>query len=62
MPWCPICRGAEAVAAGRGEELRGQFSELQREALLTARAVMDHYLERLEHSGTEPVVEEIPIR
>lgn len=49
------------LAAGRGPELRGQLTELQREALLTARALMDHYLERLDRTEAAPDVEEIPI-
>lgn len=60
---CPICRGAEVLrASGGGEELRGGLLAVQREALLTTRALIDHYLERLAHSESQgPDVEEIPI-
>lgn len=59
---CPICRGADILRASGPPELRGQIGELQREALLTLRAVLDHYIERLETpSGTTGPVEDIPI-
>jgi hypothetical protein len=59
---CPICRAADVLRATGPPELRGQISEFQREALLTLRALLDHYLERLD---SEPAagrtVEDIPI-
>ncbi len=60
---CPICRGAEVLRATSSPELRGQWQTVQREALVTMRAMIDHYLERLdEYEGrTGPVVEDIPI-
>ena len=60
---CPICRGAEVLRATSGPEFRGQWQSVQREALVTMRAMIDYYLERLdEMDGTEgPSVEEIPI-
>jgi hypothetical protein len=59
---CPICRAADLLRAGGPPELRGQIGELQREALLTLRALLDHYIERLEAAGERPTrVEEIPI-
>jgi hypothetical protein len=59
---CPICRGAELLRAGGSPDLRGQLDELGREALLTMRALIDHYLERTEGSphGADRV-ERIPI-
>lgn len=42
-------------------ELRGQAGALVRELLLTLRALIDWYLERLEGTPREPEVEEIPI-
>ena len=42
-------------------ELRGQFTALLRELLLTLRALIDWYLERLEGGDREPAVEDIPI-
>lgn len=60
---CPICRGAEVLRATSSPELRGQWQSVQREALVTMRAMIDHYLERLDEfeSAPGPRVEEIPI-
>ncbi len=53
---CPICRGAEVLRATSSPELRGQWQSVQREALVTLRAMIDHYLERLDEyeSGGGP--------
>ena len=58
---CPICRGAELLRGGDAPELRGQLDDVGREALLTMRALIDHYLERSERAPRGPRVEEIPI-
>jgi hypothetical protein len=61
---CPICRGAEVLRATASPELRGQWQSVQREALVTMRAMIDHYLERLdeaEAAADGPKVEEIRI-
>ena len=42
-------------------ELQEQFTTLQRELLLTIRALIDWYLERLDQPKREPQVEDIPI-
>ena len=42
-------------------ELRGQFNALVREALLTLRALIDWYLERLGRESPGSQVEDIPI-
>jgi hypothetical protein len=42
-------------------ELQAQVNALQRELLLTIRALIDWYLERLEGSQRAAVVEDIPI-
>src|SRR4051794_232102 len=42
-------------------ELQEQVNALQRELLLTIRALIDWYLERLESSQRATVVEDIPI-
>lgn len=60
---CPICRAADVLRATAPDELRGGWHEVQREALLTMKAVIDRYVERLD---TEPAsrparVEDIPI-
>jgi hypothetical protein len=62
---CPICRGADVLRATGSPELRDQWQSVQREALVTMRALIDHYLERLEESESEaargPRVEEIRV-
>jgi hypothetical protein len=60
---CPICRGAEVLRATASPELRGGLHSVQREALLTMRTMIDHYLERLDadEAADSPRVEEIPI-
>jgi hypothetical protein len=42
-------------------ELSSQVNALVRELLLTLRALIDWYLERLDGGSPEPEVEEIPI-
>ena len=42
-------------------ELHAQFNTLTREILLTLRALIDWYLDRLDGRSREPEVEEIPI-
>ena len=50
------------LRAGGGADLRGQFDEVSREALLTMRALIDHYLERIDaQPGPGDRVEQIPI-
>jgi hypothetical protein len=60
---CPICRGAEILRATSSPELRGQWQSVQREALVTMRTMIDHYLERLDEFEARegPRVEDIPI-
>jgi hypothetical protein len=43
------------------QELQEQFNALVRELLLTVRALIDWYLERLERPPSEARVEDIPI-
>ncbi|MBA2521939.1 MAG: hypothetical protein H0V25_01285 [Solirubrobacterales bacterium] len=62
LEFCPICRTAEIIRAGGAPELRGGLDDVGREALLTLRALVDHYLERFDTEPTGPDrVEEIPI-
>lgn len=62
VEWCPVCRAADVLRAGASPELRGQWHAVQREALVTMRALIDHYLERLAaERESERRVEEIPI-
>ena len=57
----PLFAIAEALRRGMPRELQGQFNSLLREVLLTLRALIDWYLERLERAERGPEVEDIPI-
>ena len=57
----PLFMVLEAVRRGLPRELEQQFNQLLREILLTLRALIDWYLERLERRSAEPRVEDIPI-
>jgi len=62
VEWCPICRAADVLRATAPPELRDQWQSVQREALLTTRALIDSYLERLDtESERGPRVQDIPI-
>jgi hypothetical protein len=62
---CPICRGADVLRANGSPELRDQWQSVQRETLVTMRALIDHYLARLDDAEAAaahgPKVEEIPV-
>ncbi len=51
----------EALRRAIPVELQDQFNTLQRELLLTLRALIDWYLERLDKPELAPQVEDIPI-
>ena len=51
----------EALRRMVPSDLQGQFNSLLREVLKTVRSLIDWYLERLDSSGEEPEVEDIPI-
>jgi hypothetical protein len=51
----------EALRRAVPHELQEQFITLQRELLLTVRALIDWYLERLDGTSRAPQVEDIPI-
>jgi len=57
----PLFMLLEAARRGLPRELEDQFSALIREVLLTLRALIDWYLERLERGPNQPRVEDIPI-
>jgi hypothetical protein len=57
----PLFLVLDALRNGVPRELSAQFSALMREALLTLRALIDWYLERLDRPQREPRVEDIPI-
>lgn len=48
LEWCPICRGAEVLRATASPELMEQLQQAQRGALVSMRALIDAYLERLD--------------
>ncbi|MFL5884658.1 MAG: hypothetical protein ACJ77M_06270 [Thermoleophilaceae bacterium] len=52
---------ADALRRAIPHELQEQFAALQRELLLTIRALIDWYLERLDGASRAPQVEDIPI-
>jgi hypothetical protein len=54
VEWCPICRGAEVLRETTSPEIREGWTRVQREALLTMHALIDHYLERMEEDGRAP--------
>jgi hypothetical protein len=63
LDWCPICRTADVVRASFPPEVRSQLEDVQRDALVAIRTVLDHYIERLDaHERPESRVEDIPIR
>lgn len=57
----PVIAIVDALRRVVPVELQEQLNALQRELLLTIRALIDWYLERLEGSQRATVVEEIPI-
>ena len=57
----PLFALVDALRRGVPRELQAQFNSLLREALLTLRALIDWYLERLERGERKPEVEEIRI-
>jgi hypothetical protein len=57
----PLFMLLEALRRGLPRELEEQFTTLLREILLTLRALIDWYIDRLEHPAREPQVEDIPI-
>jgi hypothetical protein len=63
VDWCPICRAADLLRSTASPELRGQIQSLQRDAVVTLRALLDAYLERLEERPGRhgSPVEDIPI-
>ncbi|MBK5117742.1 MAG: hypothetical protein JJE23_12595, partial [Thermoleophilia bacterium] len=56
------CRAADILRASGPPELRGQINEFQREALVTLRTLLDHYIGRLDGPPQAGgAVEDIPI-
>ena len=57
----PLFALIEALRRPLPRELQDQFTSLLREVLLTLRALIDWYLERLDRGERKPEVEEIRI-
>jgi hypothetical protein len=57
----PLFALLEGLRRAAPRELEHQLTNLIREFLLTLRALIDWYLERLDRSDPEPRVEDIPI-
>ena len=57
----PLFAIVEALRRAIPTELQEQFNALQRELLLTLRALIDWYLDRLDKPELETKVEDIPI-
>ena len=57
----PLFAIVEALRRGLPRELEAQFTSLLREVLLTLRALIDWYLDRLDRGERKPEVEEIRI-
>jgi hypothetical protein len=57
----PLFMVLEGVRRGLPKELEEQFNALVREILMTLRALIDWYLDRLDQRPQEPKVEDIPI-
>lgn len=51
----------EALRLAAPADLQDRLTALIREALLTLRALIDHYLERIDAPATDREVEDIPI-
>src|SRR5918996_2010493 len=59
---CPICRAADVLRATAPDDIKDQWQAVQREALLTMKAAIDRYVERLDAEQPErrPTVQDIP--
>jgi hypothetical protein len=57
----PLFLLLDAIRRAAPRELEQQFTALIREALLTLRALIDWYLDRLDGRDAAPRVEDIPI-
>jgi hypothetical protein len=60
---CPICRAADVLRATAPDDLKDQWQVVQREALLTMKAAIDRYVERLDAEPPKrgPSVQDSPI-
>jgi hypothetical protein len=62
LDFCPICRTADVLRAALPDEFSEHWHGLQKEGLLAARAILDHYIQHIESRRPHSVpVEDIPI-
>jgi hypothetical protein len=62
VDFCPICRTADVLRATVPLEFQEHWHAWQREMLLAARSLLDHYIEHVESARRRAVqVEDIPI-
>ena len=62
LEFCPICRTADVVRAALPPEAREHWHTFQREGLLAARAMLDHYIRHLDAElARDAPVEDIPV-
>jgi hypothetical protein len=62
VDFCPICRTADVLRVALPDEFQEQWHALQRDGLMAARTLLDHYIKHLESRRPGPVrVEDIPI-
>ena len=62
VDFCPICRTADVLRAAAPPEFQEHWHALQREGLLAARTLLDHYIRHLESQRPSAApVEDIPI-
>jgi hypothetical protein len=62
VEFCPICRTADVLRATMPAEFQEHWHAWQREMLLAARSLLDHYIEHVERERHKSVqVEDIPI-
>ena len=62
LAFCPICRTADVLRAATPPEFQEHWQALQRDGLLAARSLIDHYIRHLESQRASAApVEDIPI-
>jgi len=61
MDFRPLFMVVDGIRRSLPQNMEEQFTALVREILLTLRALIDWYLERLDRRPAEPRVEDIPI-
>lgn len=62
VEFCPICRTADVFRVALPDEFQEHWHAVQREGLLAARTLLDHYIQHLDARRPRSVdVEDIPI-